>query len=73
MSRGGLQDSMYQDILHCGDVTQLAMFNNKCVGAIGCRLQLKGNGRARLYILTLGVLAPYRGEGIGASRGNTSL
>jgi N-alpha-acetyltransferase 50 len=62
-----MQDKMYADILACGDVTQLAMIGTRCIGAIGCRLECKYDGKAKLYILTLGVLAPYRNEGIGVS------
>ena len=64
-----LQDEVYQDILACGDVTQLAMLDEKCIGAIGCRLQrVKHNeDTAMLYILTLGVLAPFRNQGVGMS------
>ena len=34
------------------------------VGAVCCRLE-KANGKACIYIMTLGVLAPYRDLGIG--------
>ena len=43
----------------------LAAYHNAVlVGAIACRLEAHGTG-AKMYIVTLGVLAPYRGMGVG--------
>ena len=42
-----------------------AYYNQELVGAIACRLELHGDD-AKLYIITLGVLAPYRGMRVGA-------
>lgn len=33
------QEKVYQDILACGEVTQLAYYNGNLVGAIACRLE----------------------------------
>lgn len=61
-----VQDKIYQQVLQCGDVSQLAMLGDKCIGAIACRLQMVEPDVAMLYILTLGVLAPFRNQGVGA-------
>ena len=52
-------------LLPLAGVTKLAYFKDLMVGAIACRLEEKEPGQKKLYIMTLGVLATYRGRGIG--------
>ncbi|KAF6264442.1 acyl-CoA N-acyltransferase [Scenedesmus sp. NREL 46B-D3] len=59
-------DRVYQDALACGPVSQLAFEGDTLVGAILCRLEALPGGAAQLYIISLGVLAPCRGAGIGS-------
>ncbi|XP_047332350.1 N-alpha-acetyltransferase 50 [Impatiens glandulifera] len=59
-------DKYYADALASGEFTKLAYYSDICVGAIACRIEKKEGGGVCVYIMTLGVLAPYRGLGVGS-------
>ena len=50
---------MHTHTLYCA-----AYFNDLVVGAVCCRVETEGD-KHRMYIMTLGCLAPYRRLGIG--------
>ncbi len=59
-------DKFYKDVLESGELAKLAYYNDVVVGAVCCRVDTTSEASKRkLYIMTLGCLAPYRRQGIG--------
>ncbi|KAK7687058.1 hypothetical protein QCA50_009558 [Cerrena zonata] len=60
-------EKFYQDVLlpQAEDFCKLVYFNDVPVGTICCRLETVDN-KTRLYLMTMGVLAPYRSRGLGS-------
>merc|ERR1712098_975591 len=58
-------DKFYKDVLEAGELAKLAYYNDVVVGGVCCRIDMT-EGIKKLYIMTLGCLAPYRRKGIGS-------
>ena len=61
-------DKFYNDLANNPNqsFTHLAYFSDVLVGAICCRIEQQEGAAFKVYVMTIGVLAPYRRLGIGA-------
>ncbi|KAH8107912.1 acyl-CoA N-acyltransferase [Cristinia sonorae] len=62
-------EKFYQDILlpETEDFCKLVYYNDIPVGTVCCRLETNPQGGpTKLYLMTMGVLAPYRSRGLGS-------
>ncbi|KAI8379566.1 acyl-CoA N-acyltransferase [Radiomyces spectabilis] len=57
-------DKFFDHLLQVGEFAKLAYWGDTCVGLVCCRLENDGLDRSKLYMMTLGVLHPYRHRGI---------
>jgi len=58
-------DKFYKDVITAGELAKLAYFNDIVVGGVCCRVDVSEQHTKRMYIMTLGTLAPYRRFGMG--------
>ncbi|KAI9020230.1 acyl-CoA N-acyltransferase [Phycomyces nitens] len=57
-------EKFYNDVIESGELAKLAYYNDVCVGAVCCRKD-NVDGKTTIYMMTLGVLEPYRRLGLG--------
>ncbi|CEG67255.1 hypothetical protein CU097_006183 [Rhizopus azygosporus] len=60
-------DNFYNELLEAGEFAKLAYYNDVCVGVVCCRKEKDEDlpEKYKLYMMTLGVLEPYRRLGLG--------
>merc|ERR1712106_13507 len=63
----------YNELLKVGEYAKMAYYEKIFVGAVCCRVEQDKELGKRLYILSLGVLAPYRRRGVATALYNHVL
>ncbi|KAK4524940.1 hypothetical protein GAYE_SCF07G2843 [Galdieria yellowstonensis] len=59
-------DRFYEEVLRAHpDLVKLAYYHDFLIGAYCCRKEVSSDKQIKIYILTIGVLAPYRERGVG--------
>ncbi|KAI9483607.1 MAG: acyl-CoA N-acyltransferase [Benjaminiella poitrasii] len=60
-------DNFYTDLLEVGEFAKLVYYNDVCVGTVCCRKEVDESNpeKTKIYLMTLGVLEPYRRLGLG--------
>ncbi|KAI8050129.1 acyl-CoA N-acyltransferase [Gilbertella persicaria] len=62
-------ENFYNELLEAGEFAKLAYYNDVCVGTVCCRREVdeSNSDKFKIYMMTLGVLEPYRHLGIGSA------
>ncbi|KAI8378709.1 acyl-CoA N-acyltransferase [Choanephora cucurbitarum] len=62
-------ENFYNELLEAGEFAKLAYYNDVCVGTVCCRREMDESNpeKVKIYMMTLGVLEPYRHLGIGSA------
>ncbi|KAG2211688.1 acyl-CoA N-acyltransferase [Mucor mucedo] len=61
-------DNFYNELLEADEFAKLAYYNDVCVGTVCCRKEADESNpeKFKIYMMTLGVLEPYRRLGLGS-------
>ncbi|KAI9273908.1 acyl-CoA N-acyltransferase [Helicostylum pulchrum] len=61
-------EKFYTELLEAGEFAKLAYYNDVCVGTVCCRKEVDDTNPEffKVYMMTIGVLEPYRHLGLGS-------